>query len=197
MFCFECGFKLVDGSKFCSSCGTPQVKSAETFEVHLTVYSESWTEEMEGDEDDEGSLAEVIQRGDDGWESFLTFAEGSDHRIESTPFDGTDVNPDKAGAPQIGWGDHCLDFVSSTFDEGLWYFNVRYEVDVVLQITASSAELVREICETQIKARFALWASAFGDFFPIDAIRIDQILDEAAAAEKKAEWAKAMAKGQS
>ncbi len=185
MFCFECGFKIVEGSKFCSSCGTPQITKSQTFQVTLTLFSESWTEEIEGSEDDEDSAAEDIQRGDDGWGSYLTFAEGSEQNLEASPFFSTKVNYEKVAEPEIGFGDHRIDFISSNFQETMWEFVVRYEVEVQLQVTSSSELSVREICQQQVKEVFALYASAFGEIVPIEELRIDDILDEAAIAKRR------------
>jgi zinc-ribbon domain len=197
VFCFECGFKLIESSKFCSSCGTPQFKTNQTFQVSLTIFSEAWIEEMSGADYDLNSAAETIQRSNDGWGSYLTFAEGTEQKLDESTFLGTNVDYEKVSEPEIGFGSNRIDFVSSSFQENMWEFVVRHEVEVRLQISSSSEIAVREFCQQTIKESFAIYGSASGEIVPIDELKIDEILDEAAVAEKEAEWARALAKGQS
>ena len=120
---------MVEVSKFFSSCGTPQIKSSQTLQVTLALPSESWSEEIEGSEDDIDSSAESIQRGDGGWGRYLTFAEGSEEMLEASAFSSTKVDFDKVAPPEIGFGNHRIDLISSRFQERMWELVARCEVD--------------------------------------------------------------------
>lgn len=194
VFCFECGFKLIEGSKFCSSCGTGQITANQTFEVSVTVFSESWIQDADHSED-EGSDAQDVAAETvflelspnaraTGDFCYLTFAEGVGHTLEDTPFVGTKVDASSTG-PEIGFGSSDIDIVSSTLEDDVWSFVVRYVVELKLQVAASSESAAREICENQIKESFAIYGAAAGEISPIEELRISKILDEAAVAKRK------------
>lgn len=194
MFCFECGFKLIEGSKFCSSCGTAQIKQ-QNFQVELTFFTESWLQEFEASEDQEVWASECVFRSNDETSVYLTFAEDSKQSLLETALANTRVDFSEGEAPRIGDGIDYLCQLASNFRGEFWEFELRFELKVTLTVSATSEAAARKYCEEHIQQLLGLWHTTDNEVSPIGEFLIEDILDEAAIAEKKATWAAALAKG--